>query len=302
MQYAILELSNKERMISMKIKKLVSGLLISSVIALSAVCADAAGITVYVDNSLERLTDANGNTVEPFIQNGTTYVPLRGISQALGCEVEWDGKNKTVKIYQDKASSNSVFHNNSDDIKVYLDDEEIELKDANGGTVKPFIIDGTTFIPLRGVSQALGCFVRWDGSAQRVSVYMDTVPPDGVTLSELKPYEGNVDTYYELDGAMAELDGDDYINAMTGRGGWYENNVLFNLDGKYNSMSFYVGHHDNADEDDSLTFIVDGKIVEKYDLSVNSEGEDITIPLNHGLQLKIIFSGWGIGMGNVTFH
>jgi hypothetical protein len=67
-------------------------------------------------------------------------------------------------------------------------------------------------------------------------------------------------------------------------------------------MSFYVGHHDNADEDDSLTFIVDGKIVEKYDLSVNSEGEDITIPLNHGLQLKIIFSGWGIGMGNVTFH
>lgn len=40
--------------------------------------------------------DANGNTVEPFIMNGTTYLPVRAVASALGVEVDWDGTTKTV--------------------------------------------------------------------------------------------------------------------------------------------------------------------------------------------------------------
>ena len=42
--------------------------------------------------------DVNGNIVEPFIYSGTTYVPIRAVSQALGWRVSWDGKNSTVYI------------------------------------------------------------------------------------------------------------------------------------------------------------------------------------------------------------
>lgn len=43
-------------------------------------------------------TDANGNAVEPFIIDGTTYLPLRAISNALGLGVTWDATTKTAAL------------------------------------------------------------------------------------------------------------------------------------------------------------------------------------------------------------
>ena len=56
------------------------------------------GITVYVNGEKQILTDANGNIVEPFIIDGTTYLPVRAISQALGMGVEWYGETNTITI------------------------------------------------------------------------------------------------------------------------------------------------------------------------------------------------------------
>lgn len=55
--------------------------------------------------------DANGNYVEPFIIDGTTYLPVRGIANALGMQVEWDGANHTVVLTQDTtAEAQPEFH------------------------------------------------------------------------------------------------------------------------------------------------------------------------------------------------
>jgi hypothetical protein len=44
----------------------------------------------------------NGKTVEldvaPKIENGRTLVPIRFISEALGCDVDWDSLTRTVYI------------------------------------------------------------------------------------------------------------------------------------------------------------------------------------------------------------
>ncbi len=42
--------------------------------------------------------DANGATVEPFIYNGSTYLPIRAVGTALGKQVSWDGTSKTAYI------------------------------------------------------------------------------------------------------------------------------------------------------------------------------------------------------------
>ena len=49
-------------------------------------------------------------------------------------------------------------------IKITLNDEEITPRDATGSVVEPFIIDGTTYLPVRAVSDALGLNVEWDGA------------------------------------------------------------------------------------------------------------------------------------------
>ena len=45
------------------------------------------GITIDIDNVEVVPRDVNGNIVNPFIINGTTYLPVRAIAEALGKNV-----------------------------------------------------------------------------------------------------------------------------------------------------------------------------------------------------------------------
>lgn len=54
------------------------------------------------------------------------------------------------------------------DIKITLNGQSVTPKDANGNAVEPFIIDGTTYLPVRGVAGALGLDVEWDGNTNTV--------------------------------------------------------------------------------------------------------------------------------------
>ncbi|MBE6680668.1 MAG: copper amine oxidase N-terminal domain-containing protein [Ruminococcaceae bacterium] len=56
------------------------------------------GITIMIDGAEYVAKDANGNVVEPFIMDGTTYLPVRGVANAFDKDVEWDGKTSTVYI------------------------------------------------------------------------------------------------------------------------------------------------------------------------------------------------------------
>lgn len=54
------------------------------------------------------------------------------------------------------------------DIKIKLNGQEITPKDVNGTVVEPFIIDGTTYLPVRALSGALGLEVDWDEATSTV--------------------------------------------------------------------------------------------------------------------------------------
>lgn len=58
----------------------------------------ANGIKIVIDGQKVNPTDANGNTVEPIIYNGTTYLPVRAVANAFGKAVYWDGPNYTVYL------------------------------------------------------------------------------------------------------------------------------------------------------------------------------------------------------------
>lgn len=66
------------------------------------------------ENVTGEIKDVNGNVKEAFIVDGTTYVPLRGISEILGYDVAWDGDNSTVVIsgyshyYEDPANDYTI--------------------------------------------------------------------------------------------------------------------------------------------------------------------------------------------------
>lgn len=55
-------------------------------------------IIVTIDGEEITLKDANGNVIEPFIYNGTTYLPIRALAETLGLDVSYDGTTKKVSL------------------------------------------------------------------------------------------------------------------------------------------------------------------------------------------------------------
>ena len=55
-------------------------------------------IKIQIDGQQITPKDPNGKTVEPFVINGTTYLPVRAVADAVGYGVSWDGKTNTVKL------------------------------------------------------------------------------------------------------------------------------------------------------------------------------------------------------------
>lgn len=75
-------------------------------------------IKIYVDGVRIEPKDANGNVVEPFTYNGTTYLPVRAIANAIGKDVEWD--SNTNSVYLGKKPDTADATDNSKMVNKYV--------------------------------------------------------------------------------------------------------------------------------------------------------------------------------------
>ena len=108
----------------------------------SAVSADAMqkqatlyynDIKITLDGKEITPVDANGNPVDPFTISGTTYLPVRAVSNALGLKVDWDAATKTV-ILESVTDHSSVYITRTGS-KYHYDNT------CNGGTYWPVPIE-----------------------------------------------------------------------------------------------------------------------------------------------------------------
>ena len=84
---------------------------------------------------------------------------------------------------------------------------------------------------------------------------------------------------------------------------WNESTALFNLNSKYSAIECVVGHERDSDREQSVSFIVDGKTVKEINLEAECLPKTVSIPVNYGLQLKIVTSNSNrsyVGIGNIT--
>lgn len=148
---------------------------------------DYRDIKVSLNGSLLELRDAKGNVVEPFMFDGTNYVPARPLAEALGLAVSWDGQTSTINLSSTgtqqtpqptntgtTASTSTARKVQKEieyrDIKVSLDGEILNLRDAKGNVIEPFMFDGTNYIPARPLAEALGLEVAWDGETNTIKL------------------------------------------------------------------------------------------------------------------------------------
>ena len=56
-------------------------------------------IRIFADDELLVPLDPAGNSVEPFVMNATTYLPLRAVGEAVGYEVNWDSQHNIIDLF-----------------------------------------------------------------------------------------------------------------------------------------------------------------------------------------------------------
>lgn len=150
------------------------------ILALFALPSAAAELSATLDGETIECVDVNGNAVPPLLIDGTTYLPVRAVSNALNLTIDWDDDTKSVLINGE--AENAAL---GDSVNIYIAGVKFTPKNVNGDTVDPIILDGTTYLPIRAIGEAFDKNVTWD---QETLTAVLTTPAFKTDFEEDKVY------------------------------------------------------------------------------------------------------------------
>ena len=198
-------------------------------------------------------------------------------------------------------------------IKIYVDGIKIDPKDAAGNAVEPFIYNGTTYLPVRAVGEAIGKTVSWDGETQ--SVYLGEKPGDTVYLLDVCPLydSARCEEFTTENGKSFLLGGKSFTNGITlNNYSWVMSDAFFNLNAQYKTVSFDLGPANGSDmgitndrnskNNTMVKFYVDDKLVKEVLVTTGDLPMHIDLNVNYGMKLRITHDTRDglIGLGNMT--
>ena len=107
------------------------------------------------------------------IVNNRTMLPMRSIFERIGAKVTWMESEKIIFATKDNLLITMQIDNSNMSVQQIENDEitKIELDSP------PFIVNGSTLVPVRAVAESLGCSVEWD--PQTYTVDISTVSKEG---------------------------------------------------------------------------------------------------------------------------
>lgn len=116
--------------------------------------------TVYVDDQPMQFSD-----VQPQIIDGRMMIPLRGLFEQFGAEIDF--RNSTVTMFV----GDRVITTGIGDEKLVILDAKKKRRRTIQMDVSPMIVDGRTMIPLRAVSESIGKHIIWADNLKAVFIY-----------------------------------------------------------------------------------------------------------------------------------
>jgi hypothetical protein len=121
---------------------------------------EASTVPIYIQQEKQQWS------VQPFIEQGSTMVPMRALFEKLGFTVDWDGEKQAATATKgDLAITLSINKGTA------VVNQTVYFLE-----VSPLIRDDSTFMPLRFVSEAAGADVTWDETERSVQITMDPTP------------------------------------------------------------------------------------------------------------------------------
>ncbi|MBR1443925.1 MAG: NPCBM/NEW2 domain-containing protein [Firmicutes bacterium] len=191
------------------------------------------------------------------------------------------------------------------DIKICVDGVQMMPRDSVGKELEPFVYNGTTYLPVRAVAEAVGKDVTWD--SQSSTVY---IGKSGVTK-----YLGQQVTAYKKDAMIKEgsaiMGGTNYLNSLYMYGLRAGSNDIheayYNINGLYSSMNGMYGTIDENTHDCDCTVYIygDDVLLKTLECKGGAMPKNFNVDITGVVQLKVQFRAEEIFygcLGDVTFQ
>lgn len=203
------------------------------------------------------------------------------------------------------ANTTTLYNVLANGIKIVVDGRKINPKDANGNTVEPIIYNGTTYLPVRAVGDALGKAVYWDGP--NYTVYLGDMGGEleypTVELEDMT----SIGQEIEETNKLTDNYGNSYDHAVINS--WRRINLEYLCNMQYSKFkgTLYIPKGETNDSNCYLTITADGKTIYKSpEMTKTSAPVDIDVDLTGYNDVKIDFSGNTDGLdvclGNAGFY
>lgn len=262
------------------IKTFAAAILIFSTLAFAKIdsASAATNISIYLNDAKQSYSN------KAMIKNGATLVPLRGIFEGLGAQVTWNASTKTIDATKGGT-------------KVWLKIGSTTTK-VNGSNVSiavpAQVVNGSTLVPLRFISESLGAKVEWVPTTKTVKIATgdnaSPKPPTTATKNNMKVHFIDVGkgdaTFLQLaDGKTALVD--------AGTDGDGETVVAYLKSLGIKKLDYVIATHPDADHIGGMvdvlnafevtTFVDSGKVhtsqtYENMLLAVQKEGSKYIVP------------------------
>ncbi len=188
-------------------------------------------ITITYKGEAQSFQDANGNTVYPITYNGTTYLPVRGVSNLVGLPVSWDQATNTVKLGTDEKQPVYLVKQPSGkpDSRAWIINDPEQLKFAGDSGIQEFK-NGTTSTIWNGSSSSSNSLLYFDVAGYTQLSF--TVAYDKPCTVKVYDQDGGIHSQFDFDGGIMTKT----INLNGAK------KIALSADGRINTPTSYGNH------------------------------------------------------------
>jgi len=249
-------------------------------------------IKIEIDGEEFIAKDVNGNVVEPFIYNGTTYLPVRAIATAFDKDVAWDESTYTVKLNSKSATEDVPAVPQSKDaeliigtwqcsvemadfLETYLAEQGLEAEIESFPMNFDFIFDGTNVklhFDVESFEPQMNSLVIEIAEP----IVIEALKAEGITVADVEATFGvSWDEFYESvsDDMLANMDYSEFeeINNESSETYYLSDGIIY-ADGKADMTYYFV------DENTLVIKPVEGSMTEEnFALMQSMEIESLTL-------------------------
>lgn len=175
-------------------------------------------------------------------------------------------------------------------VSIFVNDQKINPTDAKGNPVEAFIYEGTTYLPVRAVSEALDLPIQWEGTSKSVYIGSHTGDKPAVWVADMDYFDKD-STWFATGSVVKDNLGNEHQHCITDMG--RKDYVTYKLNAQYTRLTgVYFQQYDyRSVAGGTLTIYADDEKIWEGKVGGGIDPINISVDVTGVLELKIMMGG-----------